>query len=174
MPIYELFDRIPKIAKSAYVHPTATIIGDVTIGEESTVWPNAVLRGDYGSIIIGSQTSIQDGTVIHATEELPTIIGDRVTIGHIVHLEGCTIESDSLVGSGSIVLHRARVESFALVGANAVVVADVTVPTRAMALGIPAKIYPNRTNEVDFSDAVDKYVQNGKKYKLGLKEVTQS
>src|SRR3954451_15150573 len=119
MAVYALGDRLPKIDSSAFVHPDAVIIGSVTIGPESTVWPHAVLRGDYGEIVVGAQTSVQDGTVVHATEEHPTRIGDRCVIGHLVHLEGCTIEDDSLVGSNSVVLHRAVVRSGALVGAGA-------------------------------------------------------
>src|SRR3954464_2789447 len=154
MAVYALGDRLPKIDSSAFVHPDAVIIGSVTIGPESTVWPHAVLRGDYGEIVVGAQTSVQDGTVVHATEEHPTRIGDRCVIGHLVHLEGCTIEDDSLVGSTAVVLHRAVVRSGALVGAGAVarrgaLVAaravfpnDTEVPSGTMALGIPAKIRP--------------------------------
>ncbi len=140
MPIYALGDAEPTIATSAFIHPEAVIIGDVRIGEESSVWPCAVLRGDEGYIQIGNQTSIQDGSVLHTTPQWPTIVGDGCVIGHIVHLEGCTIEDHSLVGNGSVVLHRAIVRTGALVGANAVVTNDTEVPSRAMALGIPAKI----------------------------------
>ncbi|NNN14278.1 MAG: gamma carbonic anhydrase family protein [Acidimicrobiaceae bacterium] len=171
MAIYALGDRVPKIAEDAYVHPEAVVIGDVTIGSGSSIWPNAVLRGDYGTIIIGNDTSIQDGTVIHATDELPTIVGDRCVVGHIVHLEGCTIESDSLVGSGSVVLHRCVVRSHSLVGANAVVTNDSEVPSYAMALGIPAKIIPNRVAKGDFDEAVTQYVANGKRYREELKRI---
>jgi carbonic anhydrase/acetyltransferase-like protein (isoleucine patch superfamily) len=171
MAIYQLGERTPNISKLAFVHPMATIIGDVTIGDYSTIWPGAVLRGDYGKIVVGERTSIQDGSVIHATAELPTIIGSNCTIGHIVHLEGCQIEDDALVGSGSVVLHRAVVSSFALVGANAVVVADTIVPSRALALGIPAKIFPDRVDEFLIRDAVEKYVENGQRYKSELKQI---
>ncbi len=171
MPIYALFDKVPAIHESAYVHPMATIIGDVTIGAHSTIWPGAVLRGDYGHIAIGEQSSIQDGTVIHATEVLSTTVGNRCTVGHIVHLEGCFISDDSLVGSGAVVLHRVKVESFAVVGANAVVTADTIVPSYAMALGIPAKIYPNRVAPQDLSDAVGLYVANGERYARGLRRI---
>ena len=92
------------------------VIGDVTIGAESSVWPQAVLRGDYGTITIGSGTSIQDGTVIHAGPGFPTIIGDGCVVGHLTHLEGCTLEDDSLAGSGSVVLHWAVVSQGATVG----------------------------------------------------------
>ena len=111
MPIYALGDLVPEIASSAFVHPDAVIIGRVAVGPESTVWPAAVLRGDHGAITVGAQTSIQDGAVIHCTAELDTRIGDRCTVGHLAHLEGCTMEAGSLVGSGATVLHRAVIGS---------------------------------------------------------------
>jgi len=92
----------------AFVHPDAVVIGDVRIGSESSVWPGAVFARDYGTIIIGARTSIQDGTVVHAVEAFPTVVGDDCVIGHIVHLEGCVIHDRALVGSGSVVLHHAH------------------------------------------------------------------
>lgn len=165
MAIYALGDRVPDIHPDAYVHPDAVVIGDVRIGAGSTVWPNAVLRGDYGTIRIGSNTSIQDGTVIHATGKLDTVVGDRCVIGHIVHLEGCTIHDDSLVGSGSVVLHEVSVGPHALVGANAVVPNRMKVPPHAMALGIPATIKPDAVREGQFTSAVGLYERNGRRYK---------
>src|SRR4051812_36874396 len=101
MAVYALGSRVPEIHPDAFVHPDATVIGSVVIGADASVWPQAVLRGDYGLITIGARTCIQDGSVIHATQELPTAIGDDCVIGHLVHMECCTIESGSLVGSGS-------------------------------------------------------------------------
>src|ERR1035441_9192869 len=116
MAIYQLGDLIPTIDPDAYVHPDAVIIGDVTLGPETTVWPCAVLRGDFGTITVGARTSIQDGTVIHAGPEFPTTVGNGCVIGHLAHLEGCTLEDDCLVGSGSVVLHHAVIGSGATVG----------------------------------------------------------
>lgn len=171
MAVYALGDRVPAIDSSAFVHPDAVVIGSVTIGPESTVWPHAVLRGDYGEIFVGAQTSVQDGTVVHATEEHPTRIGDRCVIGHIAHLEGCTIEDDSLVGSGSVILHRAIVRTRALVGAGAVVPNDMEVPSGAMALGVPAKIRPDAVQLGDFEENVELYVANGKRYTTDLRRI---
>ena len=109
MTIYAYGDRVPVIHETAFVHPDAVIIGSVTIGAESTIWPGAVLRGDDGEIIIGARTSIQDNTVIHTMPNQPTIVGDDCVIGHIVHLESCTIANSAQVSSGAIVLHRAFV-----------------------------------------------------------------
>ena len=111
MPVYAIGDRTPSIDPAAFVHPDAVIIGDVTIGPESTVWPTAVLRGDHGSVRVGARTSIQDGTVVHCTAELPTVIGDDCVVGHNAHLEGAVVEDRCLIGSGSVVLHRVVVRS---------------------------------------------------------------
>ena len=121
MALYALGDKTPDIDPTAFVHPDAVIIGDVRVGPESSVWPTAVLRGDHGAIVVGSQTSIQDGTIVHCTGKQDTIIGDRCVVGHNSHLEGCRVEDDSLIGSGSVLLHGVRVGPQALVGAGAVV-----------------------------------------------------
>lgn len=172
MAIYALGDKVPQIDPSAFVHPDATVIGSVVIGPESTVWPQAVLRGDYGSITVGARTSIQDGSVIHATRQFPTVIGDDCVIGHLVHIECCTIEDGALVGSGSIVLHRAIVRRESVVGANAVVPNDMEIPSRAMALGVPAKL---RLDAVDPEDTIARgarnYVRNGKLYREQLRRI---
>ena len=171
MPVYALGDLEPDIAADAYVHPDAVVIGDVTIGSESTVWPGAVLRGDSGPITIGSRTSIQDGTVVHTTEWAPTQVGSGCVIGHIVHLEGCIIEDRSLVGSGSVVLHQAVVRSGGLVGANAVVNGGMEVPSGAMALGVPAKLRLDAVDPAHISEAAKFYVERGKRYRQDLRRL---
>ena len=171
MAIYALGDRVPTIDPEAYVHPDASVIGMVEIGPEATVWANAVLRGDYGRIVVGARTSVQDGTVVHATHDLDTIIGEDCVVGHNAHLEGCRIEPHSLVGSGSIVLHRCVVGPHSLVGANAVVTNGTVVPPHAQALGIPAKIKPDSVHEGQFGPAVALYVSNGKRYRQELRRL---
>lgn len=172
MAIYALGDRVPKIDPTAFVHPDATVIGEVIIGPETTIWPQVVLRGDYGRITIGARTSIQDGSVIHATLPLPTVIGDDCVIGHLVHMECCTIENGALVGSGSIVLHRAIVRTEALVGAAALVPNDMEVPSRAMALGVPAKLRLDAVEpEMMIRIGARQYVENGARYREGLRRI---
>lgn len=171
MAIYALGERVPKIHPDAFVHPDATVIGDVTIGAESTVWPQAVLRGDYGTITVGERTSVQDGSVIHATAELPTHIGSGCTIGHLVHIECCTVEDAALVGSGSIVLHRCVVRTGALVGAAALVPNDTEVPSGAMALGVPAKLRLDAVTAETIAEFVGKYVANGQRYRRELRRL---
>jgi carbonic anhydrase/acetyltransferase-like protein (isoleucine patch superfamily) len=171
MPIYSLGDRIPQIDRDAFVHPDAVIIGDVRIGADSSIWPCAVLRGDYGTIIVGERTSIQDGAVIHAVDEYPTVIGSDCVIGHLAHLEGCTVEDRVLIGSGSIVLHEVVVHTGATVGAGAVVRNGTDVPTNAMALGVPAKLrLESCTEDVAVASAA-LYAQNGRRYKAELKKL---
>jgi len=169
--IYALGERSPSIDPTAFVHPDAVVIGAVTLGPECSVWPGAVLRGDYGEISIGARTSIQDGSVIHATEEHPTRIGADCVVGHSAHLEGCTVEDDCLVGSGSVVLHRVVVRSGALVGAGAVVPNGVEVPARAMALGVPAKIRQEAVAPGAFAEKVQQYVDNGARFRTELRRL---
>jgi carbonic anhydrase/acetyltransferase-like protein (isoleucine patch superfamily) len=168
MAIYALGDLEPRIDPEAYVHPDATVIGDVTIGPGSTVWPQAVLRGDYGVIRVGARTSVQDGAVLHTTPRLPTTIGDDVVIGHLAHLECCTVHDGALIGTGSIVLHLAVVEAGALVGAGAVVPNGMVVPAGAMALGVPAKIRANPVDTEETMRNAAQYVLNGERYRRDL------
>ncbi len=165
MSIYRLGDRVPNIHSEAYVHPDAVIIGDVTLGAESTVWPTAVLRGDYGTITVGMRTSVQDGTVVHAGPGFPTVIGDGCVIGHLAHLEGCTMEDESLVGSGSVVLHHALVRTGATVGANAVVPNRMEVPAGALAVGVPAVLREGKSSRELIRLSADEYVANGHRFR---------
>ncbi|MFI0433853.1 MAG: gamma carbonic anhydrase family protein [Candidatus Nanopelagicales bacterium] len=164
MPIYALGDLSPTIDPSAFIHPDAVLIGDVVVGAEASIWPGAVLRGDNNTITVGDQTSIQDGTVVHCTRALATMIGARCVVGHRAHLEGCTIADDALVGSGSVVLHQAFVESWALVGAQALVPNGMVVPSRAMALGVPAKLRENVVTDEMVTDSVAMYIANARRY----------
>lgn len=171
MAVYALGDRVPKIDDSAFVHPEAVVIGAVEIGAESTIWAGAVLRGDDGEIRIGARTSIQDNCVIHTTPETPTIVGDDCVIGHIVHLEACTVESGAQVSSGAIVLHRVVVGTGAIVGANSVVLNDTVVPAGALAVGSPAVIKEGRARSQDIEHGVRVYVAKGKIFKEKLRKI---
>jgi carbonic anhydrase/acetyltransferase-like protein (isoleucine patch superfamily) len=169
--VYALGDRVPSIDPDAYVHPMATVIGDVRLGPGSSIWPSAVLRGDYGTIIVGARTSVQDGTVIHAAADLPTVIGADCVIGHLVHLEGCTVEDGALVGSNSVVLHRAIVRTGSLVGASALVPGGMEVPTGAMAFGVPAKLRLDSVDPAMLQRGSSIYVANAARFKAELRRL---
>ena len=154
----------PRIAASAYVDPGAHVIGDVEIGERSSVWPCVVLRGDIDPIRVGADTNIQDGTVIHTDRGFPTTIGDRVSVGHSVILHGCTIEEDSLIGMGATVLNGARIGRGAVVAAGALVPEGMQVEPDMLVMGTPAK--PRRPVSAEekerFQKGVGGYVERGR------------
>jgi len=169
MPIYALGDRIPTIHPDAFVHPDAVVIGDVRIGAESSIWPGAVLRGDYGTVIVGARTSVQDGAIVHAVAAFPTVVGDDCVIGHLAHLEGCVVHDRALVGSGSVVLHQANVFSGATVAAGAVVRNRVDVPPNSLAVGVPATIKPDASDVELIVASARLYVDNARRYKAELR-----
>ncbi len=171
MAVFALGDSVPEIHPEAWVHEQASVIGAVTIGAGTTIWPHAVLRGDYGFIEVGERTSIQDGAVIHCTETIPTIIGNDCVIGHLAHLECCVIEDGALVGTGSIVLHRAIVRATALVGAAALVPNGMEVPSGAMALGVPAALRSGVVTPDMIRPNAESYVANGLRYRAELRRL---
>lgn len=171
MAIYAIGDRVPRIDETAFVHPDATVIGSVTLGPDSSVWPQAVVRGDYGSITIGEGSNVQDGAVIHATDSLDTVVGSHVVIGHLAHLEGCIVRNRALIGVGSAVLHRALIEEGATVGAGAVVTNDMVVPARSLAVGVPATVKEERSNPGAIELMAAVYVHNAGRYRRELRRL---
>lgn len=171
MPIYALGDQVPVIDSTAFVHPQAVIIGSVTIGPEASVWPGAVLRGDNGEIRIGARSSVQDNSVLHCTPVDFTIVGDDCVVGHIVHLEGCTLEHHVLIGNAAQVLHRAVIRTGAIVAANSVVLYDTDVPPGALAVGSPAVIKEGKARMADITTGVEAYTFNGKRYRADLRRL---
>jgi carbonic anhydrase/acetyltransferase-like protein (isoleucine patch superfamily) len=170
--IYALGDLEPQIDPDAYVHPDAVVIGDVVLGPSTSVWPSAVLRGDSGRITVGARTSIQDGSVVHVSPVAPTTVGEDCVIGHLVHLEGCTIEDGALVGSGAVVLQNAVVRAEALVGAGALIPGGMEVPSRSMALGVPAKIRPDSVDpDWMIKIGAAHYVERAARYKSELRRI---
>lgn len=171
MAIYALGGLVPHIDDAAWIHPDAVIIGNVTIGAHTSVWPAAVLRGDSDAIVVGERTSVQDGVVIHTSAGLPTRVGSGVTLGHQCHLEGATVEDDALIGVGSILLHRVHVGAGALVAAGAVLTPDTVVPARAMAKGVPATIRPDAVAEGAFRANAQTYVEAIARYRASLRRL---
>ncbi len=140
--------RTPLIAESAFVAPNATVIGEVTIGEEASLWFNVVARGDVNRITIGRRTNIQDGTVIHVTSDThPTLVGDEVTVGHHVTLHGCTVGNLCLVGMGALILDGAVLEGENIVAAGSVVAPGTVLPHGTLAMGTPARVRRELTGE---------------------------
>jgi carbonic anhydrase/acetyltransferase-like protein (isoleucine patch superfamily) len=166
--LYALDGVAPAVHPTAWVHPDATVIGRVELGPEVSVWPQAVLRGDYGEIRVGARTSIQDGTVLHTTAEHATVIGADCVVGHLAHLEGCIVGDRVLIGSNSVVLNRAVIEDGALVGAGALVAEGTLVPRDHRALGVPARVREGAGTAEFVETAVALYVENARRYREGL------
>jgi carbonic anhydrase/acetyltransferase-like protein (isoleucine patch superfamily) len=154
---------IPRVAASAYIDASAQVIGDVEIGERSSVWMNAVVRGDVHYIRIGAETNVQDCAVLHVMRDLfPLVLGDRVTVGHNVTLHGCQIENDCLIGMGAVLLNGARVGAGSIVGAGAVVTEGTVVPPATLFLGAPAR-FKKQLGDEDLA-AIRRYASNYVEY----------
>jgi carbonic anhydrase/acetyltransferase-like protein (isoleucine patch superfamily) len=173
--IIEFKGKRPQIAKTAYIAPTAVIIGDVVIEEEASVWFGAVIRGDHGRIVVGARTSVQDNVVIHVNGRHDTIIDSDVTIGHGVVLEGCHLQAGVLVGMNATVLSGAIVEAGALVAAGAMVGENQTVPAGMLAAGVPARIKGVLSEAVKLrlKEAPKDYVAYGRSYQNDAQIILQ-
>jgi carbonic anhydrase/acetyltransferase-like protein (isoleucine patch superfamily) len=136
---------VPTIADTAWVHPLAVVMGDVVLGEHVSIWPAAVLRGDTDRIEIGDESNVQDGTIIHVDNGVPTTIGRRVTIGHRAVVHGATVHDDVLIGMGAIILNRAVIGSGTIVAAGAVVREGTEIPPGSLAVGVPARVIRETT-----------------------------
>jgi gamma-carbonic anhydrase len=155
--------RLPRIAASAYIDPAAVVIGDVTIGENSSVWPCVVIRGDVHWIRIGARTNIQDGTICHVMrDEHPLQLGDNVTVGHGAILHGCHIESRVLVGMGAMILNGAKIGAGSIIAAGTLVTEGAVVPPGSLFMGQPGKFRRMLTPEDQAS--IDGYAQRYVEY----------
>jgi carbonic anhydrase/acetyltransferase-like protein (isoleucine patch superfamily) len=153
---------MPRVHPTAYIDDSAQIIGDVDIGEESSVWMSAVVRGDVHAIRIGRRTNVQDGAIVHVMSGAhPTTIGDGVTVGHGAVVHGCTIEGMCLIGIGAIVLNGAHVGTGSIVAAGAVVPEGMKVPPRSLVMGVPGKVRRLLTQAelAEIQSYADRYVQ---------------
>lgn len=173
MAIYSLGDKKPVIPASCYVAEEATIIGDVRLGENVSILPGAVLRGDNEPITIGDGSNVQDNSVLHTDPGCPIDIGKGVTIGHLVMLHGCTIGDGALVGVAAVVLNKSVIGKQSLVGAGAVVTEGKTFPDRAVIFGSPAKAAREVTedNVTRLRLSAESYVRRGSQYKASLKRI---
>jgi carbonic anhydrase/acetyltransferase-like protein (isoleucine patch superfamily) len=156
--------RKPQIAASAYVDPAAVVIGDVTIGEDSSIWPCVVVRGDVHFIRIGARTNVQDGSVLHVMkDEFPLILGDNVTVGHGAVLHGCRIESRCLIGMGAVILNSAHIGSGSIIAAGTLVPENTVVPPGSLFMGHPGK-FRRALTPADL-EAIDAYAARYVEYK---------
>ncbi len=155
--------HVPKIHSSAFIAPGAMIIGDVVIGEQSGIWFNCVLRGDIDRIMIGARSNIQDGTVVHLDPGSPVVIGDDVTIGHAAIIHACTIGNGALIGMGAIVLSGAQIGSEAIVAAGTLVREGQQIPSKTVAMGVPAQVKRGATDEdiMRVREGSTEYVRRG-------------
>ncbi len=156
--------RKPRVAPTAYVDESAQVVGDVEIGDHSSVWMNAVIRGDVHYIRIGNETNIQDCAVLHVMRDThPLILGHRVTVGHSVTLHGCVVEDDCLIAMGSVVLNGARVGAGSIIAAGAVVTEGTVVPPRSLFVGTPAR-FQRHLGDDDLA-VIRRYAANYVEYK---------
>jgi carbonic anhydrase/acetyltransferase-like protein (isoleucine patch superfamily) len=138
---------MPTIHQSCYLHPAAIVIGDVTLGARVSVWPTAVIRGDTAPIVIGEDSNVQDGAVVHVDHGVPCTIGRRVAIGHRAIVHGATIHDDCLIGMGAILLNRVVVGSGSIIGAGAVCTEGMEIPPNSLVVGVPAKVRRETTDD---------------------------
>jgi carbonic anhydrase/acetyltransferase-like protein (isoleucine patch superfamily) len=168
--LYPYNGKKPNVHESVFIAPGARVIGDVTVGEESTIWFNAVLRGDEGPITIGARTSIQDNTTCHLYEGSPLVIEDEVTVGHNVVLHGCTIRRRSIIGMGSTILDGAEIGEECIIGANTLIPSGKKIPPRSLVVGSPGQVVRELTDKdlALIQLSIDTYVQKGKEYRKQL------
>lgn len=166
MPIEPFLGKWPKVSPKAMIHPTAYVIGDVEIGDYSSLWHYVVVRGDNDYIRIGKETNVQENSTIHTDPGFPVEIGDRVTIGHNAVIHGAKIGSNVIIGMGAIVLNGAKIGSYSIIGAGAVVTQGTEIPEGSLALGVPARVV-RRLNENDIKmieENSEEYLRHVRRY----------
>lgn len=175
MPIYSFQGKTPRIASSAWIADDAVVIGDVVIHEGASVWFNAVIRGDNAPIVVGMNSNIQDGSILHTDDGIALTVGANATVGHMVMLHGCTIGDGSLIGIGSTILNHARIGSECLVGAHALVTERKSFEDGSMVVGAPATLKgplsPDQRRGV--REVSEIYVRNAGRFRAGLAQVSR-
>ena len=173
MAIYQLADQQPQCGNGSWVAESAQVIGDVQLGENSSVWPGVVIRADNETVVIGAGTNIQDNAVLHSDPGSPLTLGERVTVGHQVMLHGCTIGDESLIGIGAIVLNGAKIGKNCLVGAGALVTEGKEFPDGSMIIGSPAKAVRELSPEQieGLRQSARHYMDNARRFQSGLRKL---
>ena len=172
--IYTLDGQTPRLGKDVYVAPNATVIGDVDLGDEVSIWFGAVLRGDVERLTIGRRTNVQDNSVLHSDPGFPLTLGESVTVGHAVVLHGCTIGDGTLVGMGASILNGARIGRNCLVGANALITEGKEFGDGVLIVGSPARAVRPLTPEelARMAGSAGRYAERGRIYRNGLRPAT--
>lgn len=175
MAVYQLGEHRPTVPESAWVAESAQVVGRVSLGENVSIWFNAVLRGDSDSLTIGAGSNIQDGSVLHADAGFPLVLGENVTVGHQVMLHGCSVGENSLIGIGAVVLNGARIGRNCLVGAGALVTEGKEFPDGSLIIGSPAKAVRELSPEqiAGLKLSALHYVSNGQRYASELKKIAE-
>lgn len=171
MPEFELDGRRPRVHPDAFVAPTATLIGDVEVGPRASIWFGVVIRGDQAPIVIGAGTNVQDNTVVHCSRDLPTVLGENVTIGHHALLEGCVVEDGAVVGMGAIMLQRSRLGAGSMLAAGTVLTEGREVPAGHLAAGVPAEVKKplSGSSAAWVRRTAEEYQHNAQRYRKGLR-----
>ena len=170
MALFQLGDKKPQTHETSWVAPNATVIGDIRLAANTSIWWNATLRGDNDPITIGENTNIQDGSVLHTDEGIPMNIGANVTVGHLVMLHGCTVGDGSLIGIGSVILNRAVIGKSCIVGANTLIPEGKVYPDRSLIVGSPGKVVRELSDEevAKLQKSAAHYVANAERYRTTL------
>ncbi len=170
---FELSNKRLKLAEHCWIAPTANVIGDVTLENESSIWFNAVLRGDIENITVGEGSNVQDNCVLHTDNGIPLKVGSYVTIGHLVMLHGCTIGDNSLIGISATVLNSAVVGKNCIIGANSLIPERKVIPDNSLVMGSPGKVVRQVSEEEvkSIKENANRYIRNWKNYQQNLKKL---
>ena len=173
MPVYQLGDHTPQLDPHSWIAPSANVIGRVRLEKNASVWWNCTLRGDRDWLIVGENSNVQDGSVIHTDQGIQVLIGKNVTIGHMVMLHGCTIGDNSLIGMGAVLLNRVVIGKDCLVGAHTLIPEGKVFPDRSLIMGTPGKVVRELTDEevAKLQKSAAHYVKNAERYRTTLKPV---
>ena len=168
--IYALDNIAPSLGKDVYIAPGAQVIGNVTLEHSSSVWFNAVIRGDEHAITIGAQSNIQDGAVLHTDAGVALDVGEGVTVGHKAMLHGCTIGNYSLIGINAVVLNGAKIGNYCVIGANALITEGMEIPDHSLVIGTPGKVVKTLDSSINkkLEASAAHYVKNARRFAKGL------
>jgi carbonic anhydrase/acetyltransferase-like protein (isoleucine patch superfamily) len=173
MALYQIDDFVPRIADSAWIADTAQVIGRVEMAADSSVWFGAVLRGDTENIRIGIGSNIQDNSVVHADPGFPALVGDHVTVGHLVMLHGCIVGDNTLIGMQAVVLNGAKIGRNCIVGAGALIAAGKEFPDGSLIVGSPARVVRTLTPEqiADIGFGSEHYMANARRFRAACRRI---